>query len=102
MMALLKEASPGLKRKKSSRGIPALLSRYSIWLISSKLITAPRRTASMNSSAGVLFEVKMISSPLKPTLSARISSGRELQSAPIPSSFRIFRMVGLGQALTAK
>ncbi len=44
----------------------------------------------------------MMPSPLIPAFWARSSSGRELQSAPKPSSRRIFRMWGLGQALTAK
>ena len=54
---------------------------------------------SSNSSAGVSFDENMISSPTMPTLSARINSGRELQSAPKPSAWRIFRMNGIGRGL---
>ena len=63
---------------------------------------APNCFAFTNSSSGVSLEVNIISSPLIPTFSASINSGNELQSVPIPSSLRIFRMYGLGQALTAK
>ncbi len=44
----------------------------------------------------------MISLPVKPQASLSISSVREEQSTPQPSSFRICRMMGLGSALTAK
>ena len=44
----------------------------------------------------------MISCPQKPTALASISSVREEQSAPQPSSRRIFRMTGFGVAFTAK
>ena len=54
------------------------------------------------SSLGVWLEENMISSPAKPTASLSISSVREEQSTPQPSSRRICRMAGLGSALTAK
>ena len=44
----------------------------------------------------------MISWPEKPHRCAIISSVREEQSTPQPSCFRIFRMPGVGVALTAK
>ena len=44
----------------------------------------------------------MISGPEKPQASDIISSVREEQSVPQPSSFKICRIKGLGVALTAK
>ena len=44
----------------------------------------------------------MISWPVKPQASLSISSVREEQSTPQPSSLRICRMTGFGSALTAK
>ena len=63
---------------------------------------APSRSASWYSSAKVLLEENMISRPRKPQRSASISSVRLEQSAPQPSARSVFRMVGLGVALTAK
>ena len=54
------------------------------------------------SSTGVWLEENMMSLPLKPHTSLSISSVREEQSTPQPSSFRIWRMTGFGRALTAK
>ena len=54
------------------------------------------------SSLGVWLEENIISLPAKPTASLSISSVREEQSTPQPSSRRIFKMAGLGRALTAK
>ena len=54
------------------------------------------------SSTGVWLEENMMSLPVKPQTSLSISSVREEQSTPQPSSFRIWRMMGLGSALTAK
>ena len=73
-----------------------------MWLMSSRLMTAPSRRASQNSSAGVSFEVNMMCSPVMPTRSASKSSGRLEQSAPKPSALRMARMYGFGRALTAK
>ena len=58
--------------------------------------------ANSNSQAGVSLEENMISLPVKPQRSDIISSVREEQSVPQPSSRRIFKMVGLGVAFTAK
>ena len=44
----------------------------------------------------------MMSLPVKPHTSLSISSVRDEQSTPQPSSCRICRMTGLGRALTAK
>ena len=63
---------------------------------------APISWALAKSSAGVLLEENMTSSPSKPTAFASISSVSEEQSAPQPSSFRILRIKGLGVAFTAK
>jgi hypothetical protein len=65
-------------------------------------MVAPSERALMNSSAGVSFEENMISAPTMPVFSARINSGKELQSAPNPSACRTFNRKGLGVALTAK
>ena len=69
---------------------------------SSRLMVAPSFSARTNSSAGVSLEENMISLPEKPHFSLIISSVREEQSVPQPSSRRIFRMEGLGVAFTAK
>ena len=63
---------------------------------------APSALAFAYSSTGVSFDVNMIPSPVTPISCDSSSSGSELQSVPKPSSFRIFMMKGLGQALTAK
>jgi hypothetical protein len=63
---------------------------------------APSRLACWNSAAGVSFDENMIASPAIPAFAASKSSGSELQSAPSPSARKIFRMYGLGVALTAK
>ena len=63
---------------------------------------APRRLASIKSSAGVAFDENIISSPLNPTLSLIMSSVSDEQSTPQPSCFRISSMTGFGVALTAK
>ena len=94
--------APGLYLKQIKSGIPACFSRNSIWLISSRFIIAPSDLAFLNSSAGVSFELNIISSPLNPIFSAISSSANELQSTPNPSCFIIFRIKGLGVALTAK
>ena len=65
-------------------------------------MVAPSLAARANSSAGVSLEENMISSPAKPQRSDIISSVREEQSVPQPSSFRIFKIWGLGVAFTAK
>ena len=70
--------------------------------MSSRLMVAPSLAASTNSSAGVSLEENMMSSPWNPHRSDIISSHREEQSTPQPSSFRIFRIWGLGVAFTAK
>ena len=44
----------------------------------------------------------MMSSPVIPTFSLKISSAIEEQSAPIPISFIIFIIYGFGVAFTAK
>ena len=54
------------------------------------------------SSTGVWLEENMISLPVKPQTSLSISSVREEQSTPQPSSFRICRMMGVGQRLDGK
>ena len=71
-------------------------------VMSSRLITAPSCRALTNSSAGVSLEVNITASPLMPVASASRSSGSELQSAPNPSSMRIFMMKGFGHAFMAK
>ena len=76
--------------------------RKATWVRSSRLMTAPSRWASWYSSARVLLEVNMISLPRKPHFSASISSVRLEQSAPQPSSRRMFSSLGVGVALTAK
>ena len=48
------------------------------------------------------LEEKTISSPVIPTVSAKINSAMELQSAPTPSFFKLFIIHGLGVAFTAK
>ena len=63
---------------------------------------APSRSTSWNSSAVVSLEENMMSSPVMPHRSDIISSVREEQSQPQPSSCRIFRIAGVGVALTAK
>ncbi len=73
-----------------------------MWLMSSRLITAPSSRAFRNSSAGVSFEVNMIMSPRMPTRCDSSSSASELQSAPKPSDCITFMMCGFGHALTAK
>ena len=70
--------------------------------MSSRLMIAPSSRALTNSSAGVSFEVNMMSSPLLPTASASTSSAMDEQSLPNPSSRRIAIRYGLGAALTAK
>ena len=70
--------------------------------MSSRLMTAPSRWASWNSSAGVLLEENMMCSPVTPHFSAISSSASEEQSQPQPSSFKSFKMAGVGVAFTAK
>ena len=70
--------------------------------MSSRLMVAPSFSARTNSSAGVSLEENMISPPRKPQRSDIISSHREEQSTPQPSSRRIFRIWGFGVAFTAK
>jgi len=93
---------PGLYLKQINSGIPADFSKNEICEMSSRLITAPNFLASLNSSSGVSLDVNIIDSPLIPALSLNINSGKLLQSVPIPSSFNILRINGLGRALTAK
>ena len=76
--------------------------KKSMWVKSSRLMVAPSFAASRNSQAGVSLEENMISLPVKPQRWDIISSVREAQSVPQPSSRRIFRMAGVGVALTAK
>ena len=73
-----------------------------MWVMSSRLMVAPSLAAIWNSSAGVSLEENMICPPENPQRSDIISSVREEQSTPHPSSFRIFRIWGLGVAFTAK
>ncbi len=63
---------------------------------------APSSFAFKNSSEGVSFELNIMSFPVIPAFSARINSGKELQSAPKPTSLRILRIKGFGRAFTAK
>ena len=56
----------------------------------------------MNSSAGVSLEENMISLPSNPQRSDIISSVKDEQSVPHPSSLKIFKIVGFGVAFTAK
>ena len=70
--------------------------------MSSKLIVAPNCFAKINSSAGVSLEENMISLPSNPQRSDIISSVKDEQSVPHPSSFKIFKIVGFGVAFTAK
>ena len=93
---------PGLYRQEMTSGIPAASFRKSICVMSSRLMVAPNFFASTNSSAGVSLEENMISLPPKPQRSDIISSVSEEQSVPQPSSFKIFKIVGLGVAFTAK
>ena len=70
--------------------------------MSSKLIVAPNCFARINSSAGVSLEENMISLPSNPQRSDIISSVKDEQSVPHPSSLKIFKIVGFGVAFTAK
>ena len=81
---------------------PMVSFRKSMWVMSSRLMVAPSWAARANSSAGVSLEENMISPPWKPQRSDIISSHREEQSTPQPSSFKIFKIWGLGVAFTAK
>ena len=82
--------------------MPAQSFRKSIWVISSRLMIAPSSLAFTYSSAGVTFDENMIFSPVIPQASLIISSARDEQSVPQPSSFRISKIYGLGVAFTAK
>ena len=94
---------PGLYRQEIRFGMDPMVSfRKSMWVMSSRLMVAPSWEARANSSAGVSLDENMISSPRKPQRSDIISSVREEQSTPHPSSRRIFRIWGFGVALTAK
>ena len=73
-----------------------------MWVMSSRLMTAPWARAKAYSCAGVSLEVNITSSPDIPALRASTSSGRLAQSAPKPSSARTFSTNGFGRALTAK
>ena len=72
-----------------------------MWEKSSRLMSAPRRRAYANSSAGVSLEENMMSSPTIPSRSQSMSSVRLEQSMPQPWSCSRRRMAGFGQALTA-
>ena len=63
---------------------------------------APISIALAYSSYGVSFDEKMISSPVIPTFSHRISSANEEQSAPTPSFCNKRIIYGFGVAFTAK
>jgi hypothetical protein len=63
---------------------------------------APSSLALMNSAAGALFDVNMMSSPVVPIRSQRTSSGKLEQSPPKFSDCKIFSSAGFGFALTAK
>ena len=63
---------------------------------------APSFPANSKSSGGVALDENIISLPLKPQASDIISSVSDEQSVPQPSSFKIFKIVGFGVALTAK
>ena len=71
-------------------------------VMSSRFIVAPSFAARAKSSAGVSFEENMMSGPVMPCRSQSMSSVREEQSMPQPSSRRMSMMDGLGVALTAK
>ena len=70
--------------------------------MSSRLIIAPSSLAFTYSSAGVTFEENIMFSPVIPQASLIISSVREEQSVPKPSSLKISKIYGLGVAFTAK
>ena len=70
--------------------------------MSSRFIMFPCLYARRYSEAGVSFDVKITLSPFIPESSESISSGALEQSAPQPSSERIFKIYGLGHAFTAK
>ena len=93
---------PGLYRMQTHSGMPPWVRSSSMSVISSRLINAPSSLACVNSSGGMAFADRIISSPEKPQAFARISSVAEEQSSPQPSSFRIRRIAGFGSALTAK
>ena len=81
---------------------PMVFSRKSMWVMSSRFIVAPSFAARAKSSAGVSLEENMISGPVMPRRSQSMSSVREEQSMPQPSSCRMSMMLGFGVALTAK
>ena len=81
---------------------PMVRSRKLMCVMSSRLMVAPSRSARAKSSAGVSLEENIISSPPMPRRSQSISSVREEQSMPQPSSRSMAMMDGLGVALTAK
>ena len=62
----------------------------------------PNSLQYLNSPSGVSFEENMISSFLKPNLSAIISSVADEQSTPQPASFNFLIINGFGVAFTAK
>ena len=69
-------------------------------VMSSRLMTAPFSCAYLIfGRAGVSFDENMMSSPVMPAFSERMSSGRLEQSAPMPSLARIFRTYGIRACL---
>ncbi len=93
---------PGLYLQLIVSGIPVSLSKNSMWVKSSRFIVPLSSAALINSSAGVALEENIISSPEYPKAWAKISSVKDEQSTPHPSSFRIDIIYGLGFAFTAK
>ena len=90
LLALAQLEGPArVERQKMFSGIPATRSRKSTMVASSRLMYAPSSYAFFMSSTGVWLEENMISLPVKPQASLSISSVREEQSTPHPSSFRI-------------
>ena len=75
MSLLILKIPPGLYRQLMVSGMrPMAFSRNSMWVMSSRLMMAPSRSASWKSSAGVSLEENMIPSPEMPTASESISS----------------------------
>ena len=93
---------PGLYLQLTVSGIPHSFSIKSIIVISSRFIIPPRSLQYLNSPSGVSFDENMISSFLKPSLSAIINSVYDEQSTPQPTSASFLIINGFGVAFTAK
>jgi len=98
----ISNAPPGLYLQHIFLGIPAIFFKISIWVMSSRLMIAPRRAASAYSSSGVSFEENMILSPENPHFSDIINSVSDEQSTPHPTEPSMLRIAGVGVAFTAK